>query len=63
MTNTTPNKADALIDTINEGIQIINSLKEREYRVKKKLVILPPEGEALILGDLHGDLETLRVQI
>jgi len=48
-------------------IKITNMLKAEEGRIGNltvtgKLVIAEPEGEAIVVGDLHGDLETL-VQI
>ncbi|MGC8849650.1 MAG: metallophosphoesterase [Candidatus Bathyarchaeia archaeon] len=30
------------------------------YRVSGGLTLLPPEGRALVIGDLHGDLESLK---
>ncbi|MEM2122039.1 MAG: metallophosphoesterase family protein [Candidatus Bathyarchaeia archaeon] len=31
------------------------------YRVIGGLAVLPPKGKALVIGDIHGDLESLRI--
>ena len=40
-------------------MRILDTTKKRGYRLRNKLVILPTDREALILGDLHGDFKTL----
>jgi len=32
----------------------------RSYRISGGLAVIPPEGKAIVVGDLHGDLESLR---
>lgn len=54
----TPKQAGECIETIEEAIRILNN-KKKGYGVKNKLAILPQDREAIIIGDLHGDLETL----
>lgn len=45
---------------IGESVQAIRDRQDSLLEVTGKLVRLPETGEALILGDLHGDLETFR---
>jgi predicted MPP superfamily phosphohydrolase len=55
-----PRQAGELLETIKEANRILDTTKKREYNVKNKLAVLPPDREALILGDFHGDFKTLR---
>ena len=49
-----------LHSVIDESLQVIRERQDGLLDVKGKLVRLPDKGEALILGDLHGDLKTFR---
>jgi hypothetical protein len=55
--------AEDFIDVTQKTIDILN--KEETYSKNKeifdKLVYLKPIGEALVIGDLHGDLESLSI--
>jgi len=47
-----------LLSIINESVHVIRGKQDSLLDVRGKLVRLPEKGEALILGDLHGDLNT-----
>lgn len=52
-----------LILKINSILKAERSGLPRSYKVSGGLVKLPPEKRALIIGDLHGDLESLRYML
>jgi len=53
-------KSDEVYDTIECAIETIEASQNSLHEVNGKLVTVLPEGEALILGDLHGDHRSLR---
>lgn len=46
-------KAKSILEAERMGLS-------NSYKVSGGLVLLPPEGRALVIGDLHGDLESLK---
>ena len=50
------------IETIEKTIDLLHTERGRigNFTVNNHLVTLEPLGEALVIGDLHGDLESLR---
>ena len=58
-----PNTLPTDFDTLNRLItDATNTIKKQSHNfdVKGKLVTLPPKGEVLVLGDIHGDFHTFR---
>jgi protein phosphatase len=53
-------KSDEVYDTVEYAIGTIEASQNSLYEVNGKLVTVLPEGEALVLGDLHGDHRSLR---
>jgi hypothetical protein len=54
-------QAEEFIETIQRATEILQreDRKMGSLRVKGRLVEADPAGEALVIGDLHGDLESL----
>jgi protein phosphatase len=49
------------IELVNQVGQLLLSEKSNSaMRIMGRLVYLPPEGEAVVVGDLHGDLNSLK---
>ena len=53
-------RSDEVYDTVECAIGTIEASQNSLFKVDGKLVTVSPEGEALILGDLHGDHRSLR---
>jgi hypothetical protein len=54
--------ANAYLEVVEKAIHVLSNPKSTEnLTVTGKLVTLKPVGEALVVGDLHGDLDSLRV--
>ena len=54
-------KCEAFVELIEEATRLLceENGKIGNFNILGRLVKLKPEGEALIIGDLHGDLESL----
>ena len=54
-------QSDGLVETVENVISLLRgeSGKIGNHTVSERLVKLEPAGEALVIGDLHGDLESL----
>jgi protein phosphatase len=54
-------QSDGLVETVENVISLLReeSGKIGNLTISERLVKLEPAGEALIIGDLHGDLESL----
>ncbi len=54
--------AQEFLKTISRAAQILSTEKDRCEKLKifGRLVRMPPLGEAIVVGDLHGDLESLK---
>jgi len=50
---------ESLKKLVSESIQVLDAQKS-SFNVTGRLVSLPQEGHAFVLGDLHGDLKTLQ---
>jgi len=55
-------KADGFVEIVESAIDLLlgENGKIGNLTVSRRLVTLKPVGEALVVGDLHGDLESLR---
>jgi protein phosphatase len=55
-------QADDFIYTVKNVVELLQGEKGQigNFRVSGKLVTLNPVGTALVIGDLHGDLESLQ---
>jgi len=53
--------AQELIDSISSAVAAILYQQPPRLSVKGKLVTLPSEGSAVVVGDLHGDIESLEL--
>jgi hypothetical protein len=51
-----PKNARVLIEAVTNGI-ITLRLQENSFKIEGKLLHLPDEGELIIVGDIHGDLD------
>lgn len=49
-----------LQEKVDEAITVIKNIQRESFNVNGKLIILPPNKDVLIVGDLHGDLETFK---
>ena len=47
------------IDSISSAVKTILYQQPTRLSIKGKLVMLPTEGKAVVVGDLHGDLKSL----
>ena len=54
-------RSDDFLKTVDRAIALLKSEKGRvgNLTVLNRLVKVEPVGEALVVGDLHGDLESL----
>lgn len=58
--NTSPTTdPERISDLIGRAISTIEDRQTSAFKVAGKLVSLPGKGRALVVGDLHGDLESL----
>ena len=51
------------ISELIEQIEMVHAILDNQGKhldVEGRLVKLPPSGEALVIGDLHGDLKSLK---
>lgn len=48
-----------LLDAIDSAVNAIRLQQPQRLNVKGKLVTLPAEGELIVVGDLHGDMDSL----
>lgn len=51
---------DTLHSLISTAVGKIEEYQPSVFTVTGKLVSLPPKGQALVIGDLHGDLTSLK---
>ncbi len=53
--------SDELLQVIRDAIQLLSREDGQvgSLRITGRLVSVPPEGEIIIVGDIHGDLESL----
>lgn len=51
--------AHELRDAIASAIKAIRQQQQPRLNIKGKLVTLPTSGEVIVVGDIHGDLESL----
>lgn len=58
-----PKQFMSIISKIKSILKAERSGLSRSYKVSGGLVRLPTKGEASIIGDLHGDLESLRYML
>jgi protein phosphatase len=56
-------KADAFNETLDRAMLLLQNESGElgNLRITDRLVTLEPRGEALVIGDLHGDFESLRL--
>jgi len=52
-------EAKDLRDAIASAVKAIRFQQPPRLNIKGKLVILPPSGEVIAVGDIHGDLDSL----
>lgn len=55
-------RCDDLLHTTQDALQLLNKETEQvgDLRITGRLVRMPPKGEIVVIGDIHGDLESLR---
>ena len=51
--------AEEFLDSISSAVKAILFQQPLRLEVKGKLVTLPAKGSAVVVGDLHGDIESL----
>jgi protein phosphatase len=49
-----------LLDALDSAVNAIRLQQPQRLNVKGKLVTLPAEGELIVVGDLHGDMDSLK---
>ena len=49
-----------LLDALDSAVNVIRLQQLQRLSVKGKLVTLPTEGELIVVGDLHGDMDSLK---
>ncbi len=56
-------QSEALIETLDKATSLLQSENGKigNLKITNRLVTVEPLGEALVIGDLHGDLESLSV--
>jgi len=54
-------QSGSFVETVENAISLLRgeSGKTARFTISERLVTLEPAGEALVIGDLHGDLESL----
>jgi len=48
-----------LLDALNSAVNTIRLQQTQRLNVKGRLVTLPADGELIVVGDLHGDMDSL----
>jgi protein phosphatase len=48
-----------LLDALDSAVNAIRLQQPQWFNVKGKLVTLPADGELIVVGDLHGDMDSL----
>lgn len=49
-----------LLDKLDKAINVLQHIHPNRFKINGKLIMLPPEMNVLVLGDLHGDIDTLK---
>jgi protein phosphatase len=49
-----------LINQVNEILSTERGKGENASRIVGRLIYIPPSGEAIVVGDIHGDLQSLK---